>query len=727
MRLMNQLFPHRTLKTPTILQMEATECGAAALAIILGYYGRFVPLAELRIACGVSRDGSNALNIVQAARAYDLEAAGAKLELEELNEASFPFIAFWEFNHFVVVESVDKNDVYINDPATGPRRITLDEFDRAFTGVILMFSPGANFLPSGQKTNLWHSLKPRLERVKTALLFIILVSVSLIVPGILVPGFIKIFIDNILIQQTTSWLLPLLWGLLIAGLVQMGLGYVQQYYLLRLNLKLSVTSSASFFWHVLRLPINFFSQRLIGDIQSRLNANDRIAVWLSGDLSTSVVSLISMVFFAVIMFLYDPVLASFCILITLINASLLTFISQHIQNRSYRLQQELGKLTGIEMIGLQAIETIKAGSEENNFFQRWAGYHAKTLIGRQKIELYTRFLQIIPHLLMGLTIVAILGIGGLRIMMGVLTIGSLVAFQALFFAFSQPLLGLINVTNTLLQLRGDLMRLEDVNHHPEDQRFSSSSSVAEIEPGKPLQLALEHVSFGYSPLEKPLLENINLLVEPGKWLSIVGATGSGKSTLIKLICGLYSPWSGEIFCNDIPLKKINLSSFSQCIGYVGQDVFLIEGTVRQNITMWHESISAAAIDQAVQDVGLVQVLADKPQGLETVVAYAGNNFSGGQRQQIDIARVLALNPALLILDEATSSMDTITEQLVMSNIKKRGCGLIVVAHRLSTIRDSDEILVMEQGRIIERGNHDQLVKNKNAYFRLITSSGEMNG
>lgn len=710
------------VKTPTILQMEAVECGAAALGIILGYYGRFVPLTELRIACGVSRDGSKATNMLKAARQYGLDAQGAKIEFEELAEIQLPVIAFWEFNHFVVIEGFDANKVYINDPATGPVSITHEDFDRSFTGVILIFSPTAEFKKGGEKPTLRKILTPRIPGLKKGFLYVTLVSLMLVVPGILIPGFSKIFIDNILIQQVKGWLLPLLWGIFLTGILRLLLSYLQQYFLLRLNLKLILTTSSHFLWHVLHLPLSFFGQRLTGDVQSRVNANDRIATWLSGDLSMSVVSLLSMVFFAIAMFFFDPFLALIGIVTALLNTTLLIIISRYVQNSSYRMSQEYGKLIGVEMAGLQGIETIKANSSENDFFQHWAGFHAKSLLSQQTLALYNNVLQFLPQLLTSLTTVALLAVGGWRIMLGYLTIGSLVAFQSLLASFNDPILRLINSANSLQRLRGDLMRLEDVNEHPVDPRFlipqDDNKFISET---KPTKLQLRNVSFGYSPLEKPILENINLSLEPGKQIALVGTSGSGKTTLIKLILGLYDPWSGEILWDDQPLNQISPATLSHMVGYVDQEIFLFEGTIRQNLTMWGEPLSKQALEQAIADAELTKVLLQRAEGLESELSFGGYNFSGGQRQQIEIARALALNPQLIILDEATSALDSAIENKIMNNIKKRNTSLLIAAHRLSTIRDSDEIIVLDQGKIVERGTHLELMQLSGYYAKLIAT------
>ncbi|HVV68926.1 MAG TPA: NHLP family bacteriocin export ABC transporter peptidase/permease/ATPase subunit [Gammaproteobacteria bacterium] len=719
------------VKTASILQMEATECGAAALGIILNYYGCYVPLEQLRIECGVSRDGSKAINMLRAARHYGLNAQGAKVEPEALSTLTFPLIAFWEFNHFVVIEGISETKVYLNDPATGPRTVTLEEFDGSFTGVVLLFETTPEFRPGGRKPNILNSIIPRLQSVINPLLFVTLASLALVIPGIAIPGFTKIFIDEILIKHLPGWLLPLLWGLGITAVLRTILSWLQQFYLTRLQLKMSLTSSARFMWHVLRLPMSFFSQRFAGDIQSRVAANDQVATWLSGDLATSLVSLVSMVFYALVMFLFDWQLTLIGIAAAAANVGVLMHVARKIENSSRRLQQELGKLEAIEMNGLQAIETIKATSAEDDFFQQWAGYHAKTLNSQQRIHLYNRTLQVLPQLFTGLLTVAILGLGSWRIMQGHLTIGGLVAFQSLLVSFNEPLMTLLGFGARLQEIRADLTRLEDVLNHPEDSRLIQlpaevsppSSSETEI-PKFSGKLELRDVSFGYSSLDPPLLENINIKITPGQHVAVVGVSGGGKSTLARLICGLYQPWSGEILYDDVPIQDISAMRLSQSLGFVDQDIFLFEGTIHDNLTLWDHTITSGALREAIHAAALEPVIQTRVNGLDSEIENAGGNFSGGQRQQLEIARALASKPTLMVLDEATSSLDAETEQTIMENLKKSGHSLLIIAHRLSTIRDCDEIIVIDQGRIVERGAHEQLYQNKGAYYQLLQNSNE---
>jgi NHLM bacteriocin system ABC transporter peptidase/ATP-binding protein len=714
----------KIIKTPVIFQMEALECGAAALAIVLAYYKRYVSLEELRVACGISRDGSKAINILRAARQYGLKAEGARAEMDDLAQLTFPFIVFWEFNHFVVVEGIDAKKFYLNDPATGPRTVSYDEFSRGFTGVILLFEPTSAFQSGGQQDTLWQNLKTRYSGGRGALLFITLASLSLVIPGIIIPGFAKIFIDDVLIHQFSGWLLPLIWGMVFIAGMRALLTWLKQIHLARLQIKLVLITSSQFFWHVLRLPISFFSQRFAGDISSRLSSNENIATIISGDFIASLVSLVSLVFFALVMLAYDWVLTSIGILTALANMSILFVILRGIANNSRRLKQEEGKLIGIEVSGIQAIETLKASGGEDDYFQRWAGYHARTLNTKQRIQLYSSVLSILPHLLNGLMYATVLGVGGLRIMHGYLTIGDLIAFQILLVSFNEPLMTLLGFGTKLQEIRGDIMRLDDVLRYPEDTSVvdKTKQQSDELQHIKKLKgnLEVKNVTFGYSLLEPPLLNNIEFTLFSGKSLAVVGRSGSGKSTLAKVICGLYKPWTGEIVLANQKLNQISRSLFSSTLSFVDQDIFLFEGTIRDNLTLWDTTIPLADIEQAIADAELTSLIAERLHGIEDKVIAQGANFSGGQRQQLEIARALVTQPKLLILDEATASLDAKTEEKIIANLKKRGCSLLMIAHRLSTIRSSDEIIVLDQGQIVEHGSHDALLNNKSTYYYLLS-------
>jgi NHLM bacteriocin system ABC transporter peptidase/ATP-binding protein len=717
------LWRNTRVRTPTVLQMEAVECGAAALAMVLGYYKKIIPLEELRVECGVSRDGSKASNMVKAARKFGLEAKGFRKEPEELRELHLPMILFWNFNHFVVLEGIKGKRVYLRDPASGPRVVTYDEFDESFTGVVLTFQPGPEFQKSGQKRSVLRSLHRRLRGSGTALFYVVLVGLFLVLPGLVIPTFSKVFVDSILIGGMTRWLKPLLLAMALTLIVRGILTWLQQHYLLRTEAKLALSNSSKFFMHVFRLPVTFFDQRFGGEIASRVLLNDKIARLLSGELATTALSLIMIVFYAVLMFQYDVVLTLVGVFIALFNLLALRYSYRKRVDLNQRLQQEVGKLTGVAMSGLQMIETLKASGSESDFFAQWSGHQAKVMTAQQEMGLSSMLLSTIPALLSSINTIAILALGGLRIMDGHLTIGMFLAFQSLMGSFLLPVTQMVNLGSTLQETRADMNRLDDVLRHRLDRRFSKTPR--EEKPSPPMsvklsgRLELEDITFGYSRLAPPLIENFKLVLNPGARVALVGASGSGKSTVAKLVTSLYEPWGGEILFDDQPIDAISRHILNNSVAMVDQEIFLFEGTVRDNLTMWDLTVPESVIIEAAKDACIHEDIASRPGGYMSPVSEGGSNFSGGQRQRLEIARALVGHPRILILDEATSALDPATESLVANGLRRRGCTCLIIAHRLSTIRDCDEIVVLDRGNVVQRGTHEQLRDLEGHYADLI--------
>ncbi len=717
----------KRVKTPTVLQMEAVECGAAALATVLGYFGRIVPLEEVRSACAVSRDGSKASNMLKAARKYGLNAKGFRLEPNDVRQLPPPMIIHWNFNHFIVLEGFDKHKVYLNDPGEGPRTVTPQEFDDSFSGVVLTFEPGPEFVKGGEKPSLYGALGKRLAGSRIGLVYVLLISLFLVVPGLVTPFFTKSFIDYYLVWGKHDWIKPILLGMAITGILNAAMTWLQQYYLARLETKLALTTSSQFFWHVLRLPIEFYLQRFGGEIGSRVAINDRVALLLSGELATTVINVVMIVFYAVVMFQYDVLLTLVGILIAIVNFAALQYVSRRRVDGNRRLLQARGKLLGTSMNGLQIIETIKSSGAESDFFAQWAGRQARLLNAEQELGFLTQILNAVPPTLSALSNVAILSIGGLRVIEGALTMGMLIAFQSLMSNFIQPFSKMVNLGSQLQEAEGNMNRLDDVLNYRADPQITPESRPLDAPEATPAPiklsgaLELRDISFGYSRLNPPLIEGFSLKLRPGDRVALVGGSGSGKSTIAKVVTGLYDAWQGEILFDGMARSQLPRSLITNSVALVDQDIFVYEGTVRDNLTLWDTTVPDASIIQAAKDANIHEEIAERAQGYDSLVEEGGRNFSGGQRQRLEIARALVNNPTILVLDEATSALDPITEKLIDENLRRRGCTCLIIAHRLSTIRDCDEIIVLERGKVVQRGTHDGMIKQEGPYSRLIQS------
>jgi ATP-binding cassette, subfamily C, bacterial len=712
-------------RTPTLLQMEAVECGAAALGIMLAYYGRIVPLTELRQNCGVSRDGSKASHIMSAAQQYGLEAKGFKVsELDGLKTLELPFIVFWNFNHFLVVEGFSKTQVYLNDPATGPRAIDLETFDTAFTGVVLVLKPGATFQKGGAKPNLLRSLWSRLRESQAVLAYCILAGFLLVVPNIVTPVFTQIFIDEVLVANRGDWLRPLLLGMVLMAGLEGILTLLQLKFLRRMKVKLSMVMSSQFIWHILRLPVSFYDQRFAGEISNRIQLNDRLAKVLSGELATTAISAVMVIFYILVMVQYDALLSVIGMAAVALNLGVLQWVSRWRVDANLGLIQEQGKVSGVAISGLQSMETLKASGLESDFFARWSGQYAKAINVQQQLEMTNQLLGLVPTLLSAITMLLVLVVGGSHVMEGQMTIGMLVAFQSLMRSFMEPAEHLVNMGSQLQILEGDVNRLDDVLQNPIDPELQTHQDVYEPT-STPLNGALElrHLTFGYSRVGPPLIEDFNLSLQPGQRVALVGGSGSGKSTIAKLVAGLYRLWQGEIRFDGQRRDDLSRSALVHSLSLVSQNILLFGGTVRENLSLWDSTIPDEQLMSALEDAALTEHVRSLG-GLDAQLLEGGSNLSGGQRQRLEIARALVNNPALLILDEATSALDPETERIIDQRIRQRNCTCLIVAHRLSTIRDCDEIIVLEQGNVVQRGTHDQLKNEDGAYLRLIQGEGE---
>ncbi|MEW2130882.1 NHLP family bacteriocin export ABC transporter peptidase/permease/ATPase subunit [Streptomyces sp. NPDC005435] len=712
-----------TVRTPTVLQMEAVECGAASLAMVLGHYGRHVPLEELRIACGVSRDGSRASNLLKAARSYGLTAKGMQMDLAALAEVRAPAVLFWEFNHYVVYDGMGRRfgrrGVYINDPAKGRRFVPMEEFDGSFTGVVLVLEPGEDFAKGGRKPGVLGAMPARLRGTAGTLPAAVLASLLLVAVGAAVPALSRTYIDMFLIGGRTSLLGTLFASMGTCIALTLVLTWLQQANLLHGRIISSTLSSARFLRHLLRLPVTFFSQRSPADLVQRLQSNDQVAETLARDLAAAGVDAIVVVLYALLLYTYDPQLTFVGIGVALLNIVAMRLVVRLRATRTAKLRADTARLTNTSYTGLQLIETMKATGGEDGYFRKWAGQHAATLEEQQKLGVPSAWLGVVAPTLATLNSALILWIGGVRAIEGHISVGLLVAFQALVARFTAPLTRLNGVAGRIQDFAADVARLKDVENFQADPLYDRPGGAGESTRRLRGHVELENVTFGYSPLDKPLLTGFDLTVGPGQQVALVGGSGSGKSTVSRLISGLYSPWDGVIRIDDTRLEDIPRGALASSVSFVDQDVFLFEGSVRDNVALWDRSIPDEAVVEALRDAALYDVVMRRPGGIHSRVEQDGRNFSGGQRQRLEIARALVRRPSILVLDEVTSALDAETELTVMDNLRRRGCACVVIAHRLSTVRDSDEIVVLQHGTVVERGRHEELVARGGAYAALV--------
>lgn len=707
-------------KTPLLLQMEAVECGAASLGIILSYFGLIRPLEELRIQCGVSRDGSSALSIVKAARHYKMKASGFRCGADELASQRMPLVIHWNFNHFLVLEGFEGGFAHLNDPAAGHRKVPMDEFRRSFTGVALSLVPGEGFERGGRKYSVAADLTRRLMTEKPALLFILTVGLLMIVPSLARPVFTEVFIDDVLSGTHRDWLFNLLLGMGIACCLDGLLTFLRAWCLTKWQSKLTVVGSSAFFMHIMRLPMAFFQQRFSGEVAMRVGFNEQVAAVLTGEAATALLDLLVAVFYLLLLFQYSVPLTLAGASISLMELALMRLMRKRLLEMSMRTQQDAGKAMGTAVGGLQLIETLKAGGGEADFFAKWAGQNAKYTQGQIEAELASQVTVVAPALLSAVNTALIMIVGGFQIMDGVMTAGIFIAFRGLMENFQAPLGKLMNLGSSLRGAEMQMQRLNDVLQSDADPTFYPAEPPAPIGRKRLSGLVeMRNVTFGYNPQEAPQIENFSLTLKPGMWVALVGGSGSGKSTVARIVSGLQREWGGSVLFDGMKRSEIPGDVIVNSIAAVDQEIFLFSGTVKENLSLFNPSVPQADIVAAAADAAIHGDITKLENAYDHRVTEGGANFSGGQRQRLEIARALACNPSILIFDEATSALDPITEEIVMTNIRRRGCACLMVAHRLSAFRDCDEIIVLDRGRVAQRGTHSEMIASGGPYSRLV--------
>ena len=705
-------------KVPQVMQMEVVECGAASLAMILAHYGKWLPLEEVRAACGVSRDGSSAKMILQAARNYGLDAKGFRMSPEAL-EGKQPAIIHWNFEHFVVFRGFDrKGRACINDPGIGPVKWPMEEFRKHYTGVCLTFEPTEKFEKGGQQTSILSYMKKNLNGVSEAFWLTFSFALMGAFVALLSPLFTRIFLDEILSGKNADWVKWFFIGMGALAVFQFFVVLLQSRYTKRVAGALALKSNKDYLRHLLRLPMSYFAMRHVGDLQQRMHLNQEITNSLIEVLAPQVINIGLLVLYLFLMFSYSFWLTIIGFVAAGVNLAIVHYFANLRINLIRSMEQSEGQYFSATISCIDNMESIKAAGAETGFFKYWSGLWAHKFNVNANADKQQAQMALLPVMANALCSVAVLVLGAYLILQGDLTVGMLMAFQGFMGSFLAPVNELVNGSQKIVEMRSQMERVEDVMKYPEDHRESEK----EILQGKlGGLLEMKHVTFGYSPIQPPLIEDFNLRVEPGHSVALVGPSGCGKSTLAKLISGLYKPWSGEILYDGRPIESIPNEELTNSVAVIDQNVVLFDDTIAQNIRMWDPSIEDFTLMMACNDAEIRADIVGRPEGFDTKIVKGGQNFSGGQRQRFEIATALAREPIVLIMDEATSALDPKTEDEVMKRIRRMGPTQVIVAHRLSTIRDCDEIIVMDQGKILQRGRHEELMAQEGFYQKLMKS------
>lgn len=705
------------VKTPTVFQMEATECGAASLSMIFSYFGKYVPLEQMRIETGVSRDGCNAGNMMRAAKRFGLDCKGFRREPDALKEIETPCIIHWNFNHFVVFEGFKGEYAYLNDPAVGRRRLTFEELDEGFTGVVLTFKVTERFVKEKKKNTAWDLIVGRLHGQYSVLAKLVYIGFLLVFPGLVLPVLSQVFIDDVLVGGYTDWITKILVFMAFLVVLKMSLHYYRDLILKKLCSKLTLTSGMKFLAHMLKLPMSFFDQRYAGDLVNRMSNNTEVSAFLAGDLAETVLNILVAAFYLVILFIYSPLMTLIGLCNVAVCVAVVLVSKRYILDASIKEQMTGGKLYGAMCSGLSITDTLKASGAENEYVSRILGYQVKHTNLNQEQTRFQKLIGAIPGAAGNITDVLHLLVGGILVINGSMSMGMLTAFCSLFDSFIEPVNSLVNFAQKIQSLKASIERVEDVQKYPEDERYTEKKHGDQSYKKLNGEVMLRDVSFGYSKLKPALIEEFGFVLNSGESIAFVGPSGCGKSTVSKIVSGLYQPWDGHVLFDGKPMKQFSRECLNASIATVSQNISLFTGTVRENLTMWNNAILEEDMISAAKDACIHDFIISCPGGYDYNLTENATNLSGGQRQRLEIARALATKPSILVMDEATSALDPVVEKKVMDNIKRRGCTCIIVAHRLSAIRDCNQIVVMRNGKVIQRGTHASLMSEEGGYYK----------
>ncbi len=708
----------RRVCTPEVFQVEAAECGAACLSMILRYHHCNVAMEELRCECGVSRDGSSAADLVVAAEHYGLKGRGFSKSSEELRTAPVPCILHWDFNHFVVLEGIRGDRVYLNDPARGHRRVSWEELEKSFTGVVLFFEETGDLERRDEPGGLLQLIRERLWGQTDTVVYLLLSGFLLVFPGIFISILLQLYVDHVVMNGRTGQLALLLLCLAGAYLFKIVLSWVRSSTLARLKLKLNVLTGYELLRHLFRLPIPFFDQRYPGEMSQRVENNNDINSFLTETLIGAALNVVESGFYLILMLVYSPILTAVGILGTVLNMALSVLPMRTLREMAMKQKQDQNHLAGILCAGLSVFSTVKANGAEDDYARDILGAFCSTTQSEQRMGRTQQILSAFPSVISGIFQILVMMVGVGLVINGSITAGVLTAFVEILSSFTQPLNELIGYSQGIQTLKAEMLSIEDIEASREDERFCAEKEAC-LPTRLTGELEMRGVTYSYRTCGAPVLQQISFKVMPGRCLGITGASGCGKSTLVRLLAGLLYPQSGEILYDDIPIRELTPQMLKENIAVVEQNGFFFAGTVRENLSFWNKDVPESELVEALKCADAYEMVNRLPGGLEHRLEEGAKNLSGGQRQKLQIARARIGQPAVILLDEATSAMDPVTEARIMRNLTRSGATCIVIAHRLSAIRNCDLILVMDGGRFVQCGRHEELLQQDGAYRRLL--------